>query len=362
MKLNRVAKRSSSQLINVRGVGNEIYVNKTFTFKSNLFLGEGAELTFVFDNDGSATPTVVLDTNCLLELEKNATLRFKGDGKVVLSDGVLVYFRGTADTSKTKTGYATNKSRVILTDGAVLDFAKKATACFGGLGVLEVRNGAKVAPSTVCDFTIGSPRTYTAATSADSDPTYAAKTATYTNLDDFDIVVSGGEVRFDLPASLATTLGDDWDFKARLGMQYATLNIVCEAGGTLTVGNNALLDVNCNSKLTGNDRFKAGRIRTLSFAYNGAMFVKSGGKITMAPSVLAPAAITWMGQTVAKAAELPFLVIVSTTAAAGAGTVAYVSKIAASETSGTYTPTKVATVPDFAAVTAGTFVAGLITA
>ncbi len=350
MKLNRLPNRVDSQLINVRGTGNEIYVNRTFTFKSNLFMDEGAELTFVFVDDGKAIPTIVFDTNCLLELEKNATLRFKGQGRVILSNGVLVYFRGDVDTSINRVGFATNKPRFILTDGATLDFVSKATANFAGFGTIEINNGGMIAPSSVCNFNIGAPQTYIKPQDSTKEPTYTAiASPSYSKLDDFDIIVkNNGEIRLDLPAALATTLGADWALKARIGIQYATTSILFGQGGMLTVGNNALLDINADTRAAFVDasRLKPGRIRSISFGYNGILFIKPTGKLALGASALSPITDTtgllWNGQQLLKGQEMPFSWFASQAQMGGAGSVHCPAKAAKNDVLGTFAPTKAA--------------------
>jgi hypothetical protein len=349
MVLNREAKLGDSQIINVRGTDNEIHINREFTIKNNLFLAAGAELTFVFDNNGSEIPTVILDAACLLELEKNSIVRFKGKGKVIVSNEVLVYFKGDPDATTNKVGSTNNKPRFILTDGAILDCTKKATVNFGGCGTIEVDNAAMICPSTVCNINIGAPQTYS------SSAGYTPNTSiSYYKLDDFDVIVkNNGEIRLDLPASLASSLGADWRFAARLGIQYASVTVSFDLGGVLTVGNNALFDINADSRLSGDARFKLGRVRLFSFC-NGDLFVKAGGKISLAANMRSPITdvdpLSWINQQLRKNEEIPFSWKGSQIRASGAGSVAYLDKKAANEFSGTFAPIKTTLLSDVSSI------------
>ncbi len=365
MTLYRAAARVDSQLINVRGLGNEIHVRQRFTIKSNLFMGEGSELTFVFVDDGSGTPTVVLDTNCLLELEDRAILRFKGTGKVIMSDGSLLYFRGDKDATQYRIGSATNRPTLILTDGAVLDFTSKANVNFAGFGKIAINNGGMIAPSTVCNLNIGAPQTYVAPVDAQHDPSYTAiAAASFYKLDDFEIAVTNnGEIRLDLPAALAISLGSDWTFKARIGIQNATASLLFEQGGGLTVGNNSLFDVNTNTKgyVAGDITHRAllypGRIRKVSFGYNGVLFIKPTGRFSFAANRKAPInGYSWNNLTSEFGTddELTFEWVASQARMGGAGSVYFPDKktTGVNDVSGTFAPTKAALLTDSASKTA----------
>ena len=306
--------RSGSQLINVKGKGNEIIVKRTFTVKSNLFIGPDAELTFVFDqssNDKNAIPTIVFDQSSLLELESNAIIRFKGNGRVILSDGVLFFCKGIADNSKKRLESATSKPKIIFTQGAVLDCAAFAHTIFAGVGALEITDRASIKPSAPCDITIGNPQIYTRPQNKESDPTYTSRnSASYYSMDDFDLVLNGyGEIRLDLP--ILPPLPQDQviiDQCIRFGIQHCKCSINCEQNGVISVGTNAFFDINVNSKFAFDrsipfeefdesftdetrsilSRLRSGRVTSISFAHDGKLFIYDGGMLTIGENLLSP--------------------------------------------------------------------------
>lgn len=349
MKLYRKANlKSESQLINITGKGNEIHVNRKLTVINNLFLGAGSELTFVFDNDGSATPTVVLDAGTKLELEKNAILRFSGRGKVVLANNVLVYFRGTKPTKAPN--FATNKPRFVLTDGATLDFATNANVNFSGYGTIEITNGAKLAPTTTGNLNIGYPMTYAAAISIEKDPTYTpVPTPGLLSYDDMDLLVSNnGEIRLDLPTSISGT------GVARVGIQQAKSQISFEQGGMLTVGNKGVFNINSDTRPTPS-LVKPGALRMLSFGYCGKLWIKAGGEFAIGSNTKATQEMTtWNGLPIIKSQELPFIWYATQSTMCGAGTVQYPAAKATNSKTGTFTPTSTSLQNDSTAILAST--------
>ncbi len=341
--------RAETQKINVRGKGNVINVRRTFTINNNLYFAEGSELTFNFVEGGNVTPQVIFADDCLVNLEKKVILRFQGSGKVVLSDGVVMNFKGYKEyNSRTGVETVTDKPKFVLTDNAVLDFVAKAATSFKGIGTIEITNAGMIAPSTIGTMVIGNPAT---------------------TLDDIDLIVwKNGEVRLDVPtipdAVLNTIPEADraLQAKARISFQNVTTTIMFKQSGTLTVGDNALFEINTS----GRNR-KRGRVRTVSFGYDGQLFIKGSGKLSIASNqtVSALLGMDWNGEHVNRGVELPFKWFGTQSRMGGDGLVEYVAPANPDPAryrgfTGTFAPTKAGVATDNASILAEDFVRLLI--
>jgi hypothetical protein len=264
---------SGGQTLNISGKGNEIEVRKTVTIKDQLLFDTGAELTFNFVNDGSVEPTVIFDENSSLSLDSNCILRFSGHGRVIFYDGSTITFGGTR-TEDSRTGSVTfsDKPTMILQNGAVLDWAPKATVTVTGVGTIELLSYGLIAPSSIGALIIGNSAS-----------------------DDIDLKVVGtSEIRLEVPTLDSATQAyisglplDDQPIKgkARLSFYQTGCTLTYENGGMLTIGNNGLCEINTYGQVREGFR---GDLKEYSHSHHGLLYVKTGGKLTLASNVADP--------------------------------------------------------------------------
>ncbi|MFA6535518.1 MAG: hypothetical protein WCS92_04635, partial [Candidatus Babeliales bacterium] len=247
----------NNQLINVVGVGNVIEVQKTLTINNNLFMDENAELTIRFVQSGSEIPMVIFTAGSSIDIEYKGILRFEGTGIVKLANGVVINLNGKKEVSNKKHGetVTVQRAQLIIHDGAILDFDENAVVNITGIGKISLQDRGFIKPSAACALMIGS--------------------ETNKN-DDIDIEVTGSsEISLDLlesSISKSRTL-------ASISLWNLTSNISFQNGGTLSIGNRGLFEINCDDST-----LKSGNIQKFSFDGRGALFVKDDGVLRMAPN------------------------------------------------------------------------------
>ncbi len=135
--------------INVIGRENRFQVIKKVTISSNgldggLFLAEGAELIFEFINDGSTTPEVFLADEFVMNMPKNAILRFEGEGIVKFGNGARINLNGDRAADKYENVTFANKPAIHVSEQAAMTVNRNATSTISGIGTVIISNGGKI--------------------------------------------------------------------------------------------------------------------------------------------------------------------------------------------------------------------------
>ena len=242
-----------TQLINIVGTGNVIEVSNTLIINNNLLMGENSELTISFKQSGDVTPMVIFSADNSINIEYNSVLKFEGTGIIQLADGVNIYLNGEKVTDE-KTGKITSiqRAQLIISNGATLDFDKNAKVNISGIGKISLQDGGYIKPSAASSLIIGS-------NDNQSD-------------NDIDIECTGS-------SEFSASLPEGVTGQASISLLNLTSNLNFKSGGVLSVGNNGLFQINCSGST-----LKPGNIQQISFKGRGALFVKEGGILRMAPN------------------------------------------------------------------------------
>ena len=136
-------------VINVIGRENRFQVTKNVTVdgdgvNSGLFLAEGAELIFEFINDGSTIPEVFLADDFVMNMPKNAILRFEGNGVVTFGNGARINLNGDRAANKYENVTFSNKPTIHVSELAQLTVNQNATSTISGIGTITISNGGKI--------------------------------------------------------------------------------------------------------------------------------------------------------------------------------------------------------------------------
>lgn len=136
-------------VINIIGRENRFQVTKKVTISgdavnSGLFLAEGAELIFEFINDGSTTPEVFLADDFVMNMPKNAVLRFEGEGVVKFGNGARINLNGQRDADKLENVVFSNKPIIHVSKLACLTTEVDGSAIISGIGTVEITKGGKI--------------------------------------------------------------------------------------------------------------------------------------------------------------------------------------------------------------------------
>ncbi|MFH1644002.1 MAG: hypothetical protein ABIA74_02395 [bacterium] len=136
-------------VINVIGKENRFQVTKKITvdgdgIDSGLFLAEGAELIFEFINDGSTVPEVYFKPNFLMNLPKNAILRFEGEGVVTFGDASRINLNGDRTANPKEIVTFANKPVIRITTRSIVTVETGGKANISGIGTVEITNGASI--------------------------------------------------------------------------------------------------------------------------------------------------------------------------------------------------------------------------
>jgi hypothetical protein len=170
-----------------------------------------------------------------LDIELNGVLRFEGTGIVKLSNGLLIKLKGTTS----------GRSQFILSDGATLDFVSGATAQIKGVGQISLQNGGLIKPSVKGTLIIGSSTS------------------------------SGDNIDIEVVDSSAISLANAFT----ISLWYLTSNIQVQNGGTVSIADPSVFEVNCHGST-----LKPGNIKQFAFDGHGALYVKEGGTLKLAPN------------------------------------------------------------------------------
>lgn len=224
--------------VNIIGRDNKISVQREMHFSNNLLIDKNSSVEFNFVPTGYENPTLVFDAGSVIQVSENSTLIFSGNGKVVLSEGVIIHLLATEDS---KTKEISNKSTLILTDGAVLDFADGANSKIDGIGNIIVQRAAAIRPSNAGSLVIGSSIT-----------------------DEISLnVTDNAQICLENPYINGIS---------RISLQKMVTNLNFEKGGMLIVGANSIFELNVLNGAIAN-----GVVTALSFGDNGFLVVKDNG-------------------------------------------------------------------------------------
>jgi len=246
----------SNHIINARGTGNIIYVTGTFEFgQDNVNLDTGAELTFVFVNNGSSTPKVVIADGTTFDVETSAGLKFVGDGSVVLGDGTVLNLKGT----KTTAGVVTARSQLLVGSSTVMSVRQGGTARIKGIGSVEVAASGRISVGKSAHLIVGieTPTVMTNGADQLSDINWLVH-------DDGELFVEGN----------GTTRG-------LISFCYGQSSLRFEDRGKLLIYDGGTFELNANNGVA-----TLARMTTLSFGRDGLLFIKGSGLLSLAPNYL----------------------------------------------------------------------------
>jgi hypothetical protein len=248
----------STHIINVTGIGNKIYVTGTFQFgQGNLNLDTGAELTFVFVNNGSSTPQVVINDDTTLDDEVSASLKFTGNGSVVLGDGTILNLKGT----KPSVGVVTARSQLTVGSDTVMTVRQGGTARISGIGAVEVTDGGAISIGSTSHLIWG-------LTSA-PDTTVGADLVS-----DITLLVHN-----DAEFSVAGTTANP----GLISFCYGKSAITFEDRGKLLIYDGGTLELDANNGVA-----TPGNLSLLSFGSDGLLSINGNGLLLMGPNYFNP--------------------------------------------------------------------------
>lgn len=251
--------------INVKGTGNVIVMPFGMTIGSdNLFLEEGAELTFLFPANITNAAELVIADNTKIDIEPNAVICLSGEGMTTLGNRSVINFKGVKTVNPlTKVETVSSRGHLIVTENAELRVASGGTARMRGVGNIEISKRGKIyldAPSSLI-FGIDDPSVMVII--ANVDPIFPAE-----NFHDIIFnVFDNGEVIL-----RPNVQGEG---RARISFRYLTSTILFESDGFLLADNNGTFEINAKGSTPLPSRLKALSLR------DGNVQVRGTGRFAM---------------------------------------------------------------------------------
>jgi hypothetical protein len=246
---------SGSHIINITGTGNVIELGTYALVISpdTLYLDTGAEVTFVFPDDGAKSLTI----NSAIDIEDRATVKVSGPGTLYLANRVVLNFKMVSTTIR---------PTLVLTNRATMSVLEDSYARILGIGSVIIEQGAGI----VLGATSGQLITGQDTAFNDGIPGHALSI----DLNDIQYRFTNGG-RLVLGQEVASDGVRTPNFAARFSVLYATSSIRFDNGATLYVGPSGVFEVNC---INNGSTITAARGNLTEFAINhSALFVIGSG-------------------------------------------------------------------------------------
>lgn len=136
---------TSNHKINVRGTGNIIRMTHDLTIgPDNLYLEEGADITFLFPDD-AVPSTLFITANTQLNIQRGALIRFSGPGSVIFGANTSINFEGVKTVNSiTKAETVSARSYLEISNDVKVSVAANAELRMTGIGEVDILNRGKL--------------------------------------------------------------------------------------------------------------------------------------------------------------------------------------------------------------------------
>lgn len=253
---------SGTHVINITGTGNviELGTHALTISPDTFYLDTGAEVTFVFPDDGAQSLTIgpAADPDVTFDIEDRATVKVSGPGTFYLGREVVLNFK--------KEEVSIPRPTLVLTNRATMSVLANSCARILGIGTVVTEQGAGI----VLNSTSGQLVTGQDTAFNDGIPGHALSI----DLNEIQFRFNNGG-RLVLGQEIASDDVRIPALAAHFSILYATSSIRFDNGATLYVGPSGVFEVNC---LNNGSTITAVRGNLTEFAINhSALFVIGNG-------------------------------------------------------------------------------------